>query len=363
MKLTRNNLLLTWSIFSFFCLPLSLKSQCGCDYKGTYEGHAYFYCTDIVSWGAADAAATAMGGYLTAISSAGENSFVASTVLGGNLAWIGLNDVAVEGTFVWSNGEPVVYTNWGAGEPNNAGNEDWTEINRNGLGKWNDLPAGFPRRYVVEFDSGDNDNDGTPDVCDADDDNDGCLDENDANPLVASGDSDCDGVADDCDRCPGGDDSGPCDADAFPGFDAIPESWVCGNNGNKVLLCHNGNTICISPNAVQGHLSNHEDDFLGPCASCEGERDAKPTVEQQLSVEVFPNPAFQEVYVQLKGLANSGATMTISDKLGRVIVTRQLDAQTQDLITVRLNDFATGEYFVRVTTDKEAVTKILTVMK
>lgn len=36
-----------------------------------------------------------MSGYLTAISSAGENSFVASTVLGGNLAWIGLNDVAL----------------------------------------------------------------------------------------------------------------------------------------------------------------------------------------------------------------------------------------------------------------------------
>jgi hypothetical protein len=209
----------------------------------------------------------------------------------------------------------------------------------------------------------DTDGDNMPDCIDPDDDNDGCLDENDANPLVASGDSDCDGVADDCDHCPGGDDSGPCDANAFPGFDAIPESWVCGNNGNKVLLCHDGNTICISPNAVQGHLNNHEDDFLGPCASCEGERDAKPSVAQQLSVEVFPNPAIQEAYIQLKGLDNSEATLTISDKLGRLVVTRQLDAQTQDLITVRLNDFATGEYFVRVTTDKEAVTKILTIMK
>lgn len=207
------------------------------------------------------------------------------------------------------------------------------------------------------------DGDEMADCIDPDDDNDGCLDENDSNPLVASGDSDCDGVADDCDHCPGGDDSGPCDANAFPGFNAIPESWVCGNNGNKVLLCHNGNTICISPNAVQGHLNNHEDDFLGPCASCAGERDAKPSVAQQLSVEVFPNPAIQEAYIQLKGLDNSEATLTISDKLGRLVVTRQLDAQTQDLITIRLNDFAPGEYFVRVTTDKEAVTKILTVMK
>ena len=33
--------------------------------------------------------------------------------------WLGLNDVALEGTFVWANGEYVTYTNWGANEPNN----------------------------------------------------------------------------------------------------------------------------------------------------------------------------------------------------------------------------------------------------
>lgn len=48
----------------------------------------------------------------------------------------------------------------------------------------------------------------------------------------------------------------------------------CGNNGNKVLLCHypNGNpnnpqNICISPNAVPAHLGNHGLDHLGPCSN------------------------------------------------------------------------------------------------
>lgn len=39
----------------------------------------------------------------------------------------------------------------------------------------------------------------------------------------------------------------------------------CDDKNKKVYICHNGNTICISINAVWGHLNNHEDDFLGEC--------------------------------------------------------------------------------------------------
>jgi len=39
----------------------------------------------------------------------------------------------------------------------------------------------------------------------------------------------------------------------------------CDDKNKKVYICHNGNTICVSINAVWGHLNNHEDDFLGEC--------------------------------------------------------------------------------------------------
>ncbi len=59
-------------------------------------------------------------------------------------------------------------------------------------------------------------------------------------------------------------------------FNVIPAAdcsgFPCGNNDQKVLLCHvppgnpdNEHTICISPNAVAAHLENHEGDHCGPC--------------------------------------------------------------------------------------------------
>jgi len=40
---------------------------------------------------------------------------------GVNYYWIGLTDIFQEGTFVWTTGEKLTYTNWYDKEPNNAG--------------------------------------------------------------------------------------------------------------------------------------------------------------------------------------------------------------------------------------------------
>src|SRR5262249_22655581 len=75
------------------------------------------------TWLPAEAEAVALGGHLASITSAAEQNFIVNTFLSGandrNILWLGLNDQAVEGTFVWSSGEPVTYTNFQGGEPNN----------------------------------------------------------------------------------------------------------------------------------------------------------------------------------------------------------------------------------------------------
>ena len=39
----------------------------------------------------------------------------------------------------------------------------------------------------------------------------------------------------------------------------------CGNQMNKVLVCHNGHELCVSPSAVNTHLTAHPGDRLGTC--------------------------------------------------------------------------------------------------
>ncbi|MGI9531684.1 hypothetical protein [Lutimonas sp.] len=39
----------------------------------------------------------------------------------------------------------------------------------------------------------------------------------------------------------------------------------CDKNNKKVYICHKGKTICVSVNAIWGHLQHHEEDFLGTC--------------------------------------------------------------------------------------------------
>ncbi|MBA4175275.1 MAG: hypothetical protein C0505_01725 [Leptothrix sp. (in: Bacteria)] len=101
----------------------------------SYGGSTYHLSTN-ATWAAAEAEAVAAGGNLVTLNSAAEENAIKAYFGTATLFWIGLNDVASEGTFVWSSGEAVTYTNWSGGEPNNLGNEDYTMMNW-GSG-WND---------------------------------------------------------------------------------------------------------------------------------------------------------------------------------------------------------------------------------
>jgi hypothetical protein len=82
--------------------------------------------TEPTSWVEAEAIAVDCGGHLVTINDAAENAWLVANVLPSHdWAWIGMNDAAEEGTWVWSSGEPVTYTNWYPGEPNDKFGEDY----------------------------------------------------------------------------------------------------------------------------------------------------------------------------------------------------------------------------------------------
>ena len=96
------------------------------------NGHAYYLLSD-TAWTTSEAEARGLGGHLVTINDAAENQWVLNTffpLTGVPEAklWIGLNDEANEGQFVWASGEPVAFTYWYPGEPNNLGGEDYATI-------------------------------------------------------------------------------------------------------------------------------------------------------------------------------------------------------------------------------------------
>ncbi len=108
------------------------------------NGHSY-YLLSPSSWTDAQSYAQSLGGNLATIRNSTEQNWVFNTFSSyGNVSrtlWIGLNDVASEGQFVWASGEAVNYTMWSPGEPNNLGPEDYVFIfppSDSRAGYWND---------------------------------------------------------------------------------------------------------------------------------------------------------------------------------------------------------------------------------
>ena len=132
--------------------------------SNTYNGHSYSFVSfdgTTYTFAEASAEATAMGGYLSTITSQGENDYVHNNLsdeLINNLsaAFIGASDAGHEGTWQWTLGPDAgttfwdngvvigQYSNWRSGEPSNAtnnpeGGENYAVIEADGL--WNDVPS------------------------------------------------------------------------------------------------------------------------------------------------------------------------------------------------------------------------------
>lgn len=121
-------------------------------YMGTHGGSHYYCSIATASWHDAQLHAENIGGNLATINDASENTFLASKIPSNGRAWIGLSDAAIEGEMVWSSGEPLTYTNWYPGQPNDYNyQQDYVELLGNG--QWNDQYNTYSLEYIVEVSS------------------------------------------------------------------------------------------------------------------------------------------------------------------------------------------------------------------
>ena len=74
--------------------------------------------------------------YLASVHSADDNSVLRRLTSESDHVWIGLNDIEDEGSFQWTDGSPVDYTNWAPGQPDNLADSDCVYLLPDGT--WDD---------------------------------------------------------------------------------------------------------------------------------------------------------------------------------------------------------------------------------
>ncbi len=123
------------------------------DYGTTYNDHTYWVSREARNWVDARNACELENGHLITIGSADENHVAAQLAesIHAN-CWMGFTDIESEGNWVWVTNEPVVFTNWDEGDPDNSNNQDAAVIFGTGsnIGLWNDVQTSINAYFILE---------------------------------------------------------------------------------------------------------------------------------------------------------------------------------------------------------------------
>jgi len=128
----------------------------------------------------------------------------------------------------------------------------------------------------------------------------------------------------------------------------------CGNNNDKVQICHNGKVICVASSAVQAHL-NHGDK-LGLCSTESGLSVSIQDIEideaTDSKIQTYPNPVSDQLYIKLKKL-QAGAVLKIFNSNGVEMVSKPLLEETE---MMSVTGWVKGLYVIRVLNGNELTT-------
>ncbi len=132
------------------------------------NGHYYAVLSNS-DWTTAQSAAQAMHGNVATVRSASEEKWIEQTFSAYPYLWLGLYDPTQDDfgqshsqDFKWIDGEPITYTNWASGEPNDFDGEEYytqlilTNSSTDSADTWNDMynaadPEHSPNFYGPDY--------------------------------------------------------------------------------------------------------------------------------------------------------------------------------------------------------------------
>jgi formylglycine-generating enzyme required for sulfatase activity len=139
--------------FEFTCMAGDSCASVGnCIMLNSYAtGHNYLFCTMKRSWQDGRDFCRSFGGDLIAVGDDLENYWLLDyLILDSSNYWIGLNDRAVEGNYVWSHGSPAGFTYFAPGEPNGGAADNCIQTLDETEDKWDDIDCRLAQSFICE---------------------------------------------------------------------------------------------------------------------------------------------------------------------------------------------------------------------
>ncbi|MBI4929662.1 MAG: T9SS type A sorting domain-containing protein [Bacteroidetes bacterium] len=128
-------------------------------------------------------------------------------------------------------------------------------------------------------------------------------------------------------------------------------------SGNKITICHKGNTISVSQNALQAHL-NHGD-CIGACNTT-GARFSNESVEATPSAEIIltaiPNPFSEKTEIEFMTDRDEEISIeayNYSGQLVRQLCFAKTEAGKKSKIMFDAHGLSKGMYFIKAQTTSE----------
>ena len=140
-------------------------SQCDLLWIYYQQTNSCYYAGDKLNFDAAEANCASLGGHLSSVHNAFENSFIASLTESGQkqeangMTWIGLHFAG--NNWVWTDGSVNAYQYWTKGDPSKVNKEDCAELmqdeiksgltTKNKKGEWHNVECDQQmRKYVCK---------------------------------------------------------------------------------------------------------------------------------------------------------------------------------------------------------------------